>query len=90
MTEEMISLYKKLSTNEKRNELSALIVKLDYLIDQIMSQKGLSLEMSNSKNYDSAIQSNYTEDDLLLFFYDDIWNIKNKVLALLVNSMGGK
>lgn len=87
MTDKMIELYKQLSTNEKRNELSSLIVKLDYLINQILQQKNIKIDINNSKNYDSAVQKDQTEDQMLLFFYDDLWNIKNKILSILVNDM---
>jgi len=26
-----------------------------------------------------------TEDEILTFFYEDLWNIKNKVLSLLIS-----
>ena len=35
MSEEMIIYYKQLNTNEKRNELSNLLIKLDQLINQL-------------------------------------------------------
>lgn len=83
MTDEMIRTYKKLNTNEKRNELSNLLIKLDQLINQLISEKNLKNGFIDVKNYDSVIQSLETEDEVLLFFYDDLWKIKNKVLLLL-------
>lgn len=84
MTEEMITTYKQLSTNEKRNELSNLLIKLDELINQLIIEKHLNYDdFSNVKNYDSVIQTIQTEDDTLLFFYDDLWKLKNKILLLL-------
>lgn len=89
MNDRMIELYKQLETNEKRNELSSLIGKLDQLITQLIIQKGINNNVKGTKNYDSVSQCCQSEDDILLFFYDDIWNIKNKVLALLVDNSGG-
>lgn len=87
MTDDMKELYKKLNTNEKRNELSSLILKLDKIVDQLIEQNKLdSNNFEKTKNYDSSNQSLYTEDDMLLFFYDDIWKIKSKILLLLLNS----
>lgn len=90
MSEKMIELYKQLKTNEKRNELSSLIEKLDQLVTQMMIQKGMHNTFKQVKNYDSINQKMETEDDILLFFYEDIWNIKSKILALLAENSGGK
>lgn len=90
MSEKMIELYKQLTTNEKRNELSSLIGKLDQLVTQMMIQNGVDYNLKMAKNYDSIKQQLQTEDDLLLFFYEDIWNIKSKILAILANNSGGK
>lgn len=89
MSEKMIELYKQLETNNKRNELSSLIEKLDQLVNQIMIQKGINNNYKQAKNYDSINQNMETEDDVLLFFYEDIWNIKSKILALLAHNSGG-
>lgn len=89
MSEKMIELYKQLNTNDKRNELSSLIEKLDQLVNQIIIQKGINNNYKQAKNYDSINQNMETEDDVLLFFYEDIWNIKSKILALLSHNSGG-
>lgn len=89
MSEKMIELYKQLNTNDKRNELSSLIEKLDQLVNQIIIQKGINNNYKQAKNYDSINQNMETEDDVLLFFYEDIWNIKSKILALLAHNSGG-
>ena len=86
MTEEMIKLYKELNINEKRNELSNLLIKVDQLINQMMLNRNISLgNIKGVKNYDPTTQSLEKEDDMLLFLYDDIWNIKSKIFALLAN-----
>lgn len=90
MSEKMIELYKQLKTNDKRNELSSLIEKLDQLVTQMLIQKDNNHNFKQVKNYDSINQTKETEDDILLFFYEDIWNIKSKVLALLAQNSGGK
>lgn len=89
MSEKMIELYKLLNTNDKRNELSSLIEKLDQLINQIMIQKGIDSNFKKVKNYDSINQAQQTEDEMLLFFYEDVWNIKSNILALLSQNSGG-
>lgn len=86
MTEEMINLYKQLNTNEKRNELSNLLIKIDQLLNQMLLNQNINLDnLKNVKNYDTSIQALENEDNMLLFFYDDIWNLKTKILALLIN-----
>lgn len=82
MTEEMINLYKKLNTNDKRNELSSLIIKLDKLVDELIKEKKVNNKFGLVKNYNTKTQILESEDDLLLFFYEDIWTIKNKILLL--------
>jgi len=85
MTYEMATLYKKLNTNKKRNELSSLIIKIDQLLNQVLVQnKIIDGQINKIKNYDSINQALDSEDDILLFFYDDLWKIKNKLLKLLV------
>ena len=85
MSEDMKKMYIKLNTNEKRNELSSLLVKLDQLINQLGIQNNVSFQLPGVKNYDSNNQVFQTEDEMLLFFYDDIWKIKSKILELLIN-----
>lgn len=84
MNEEMKLMYSKLSTNEKRNEFSSLLVKLDKLVDQLIMENQINLKFKSVKNYDSSVQSTQNEDELLTFFYDDVWRIKSKILAILV------
>ena len=87
MSEEMVNIYKKLNTNEKRNELSQLLIKLDNLIDILMNLKNIELSrFESAQNYNSMEQTLQTEDDMLLFFYNDVWNIKEKILALISNN----
>ena len=85
MNDSMLSLYKNLTLNDKRNEFSSLLLKTDKLLDQLMlNVKGdLTGEV---KNYNSIDNLNLTEDDIMLFFYEDLWNIKNKILTLIVTN----
>lgn len=86
MNSEMKLLYSKLSTNEKRNELSSLLVKLDKLIDQLSLQNNINNNSISVKNYDSSTQVNQSEDEILTFFYDDVWKIKSKILSILIKN----
>lgn len=86
MNDEMKNLYLRLNTNEKRNEFSSLLVKLDKLINELIIQKNIDINLPNVKNYDSINQANQSEDDILMFFYDDVWKIKTKILTLLMKN----
>ena len=87
MTEEMIELYKSLSTDDKNNELNMLIYKLNEIINQLLKQNNVDFEdLVNVNNYDSIKQKIDTEDDKLLYFFEELWNIKNKVLLMLLNN----
>lgn len=83
MNNNMINLYKNLTLNDKRNEFSSLLLKTDKLLDQLMLNVKIDLT-DEVKNYDSIDDLNLTEDDVMLFFYEDLWNIKNKILTLIV------
>lgn len=85
MNDEMKRLYAQLNTNEKRNEFSSLLVKLDQLINQLGIQNNVNFELPGVKNYDSNNQVLQNEDEMLVFFYDDIWKIKSKILELLIS-----
>ena len=83
MKENMIELYKQLNLDNQRNEFSSLLLKTDKLLDELLSKKEI-LNDSEVKNYDSSSGVAMSEKDVLAFFYEDLWNIKNKVLALLI------
>ena len=81
--EKMMELYKQLSINEKRNEFSSLLEKTNQLITELLrvEQKEKDLEI---KNYNALNDSNMTEDEIFTFFYEDLWNVKNRLLAFLI------
>lgn len=81
--EEMMNLYDKLNINDKRNEFSSLLGKTDEIINILLRMENLQNELQ-VKNYDSSSDSEFKESDMLTFFYEDLWNIKNKLLMLLV------
>ena len=84
----MLKLYKELNTNEKRNEFSKLIMKLDQLIDELITEELEHINFKKIKNYNFKNSENITEDEMLTFFYDDLWNIKSKILAILTMKYG--
>lgn len=82
MEENMMDLYKQLSLANQRNEFSSLLMKMDDLLNFLIAKKNLQ-DATKVKNYDVNIGSNLSESDMLAFFYEDIWNLKNKILMLL-------
>lgn len=77
----MIDIYKRLDIQDKRNEFSNLLLKTEELLNQLIMDKEI-INISKIKNYDINNNNNMTEDEILTFFYEDLWNIKNKILAL--------
>ena len=82
MEENMMDLYKQLNIDNKRNEFSSLLLKVDTLLNALLAQKELN-NNSTVKNYDINAGSKFNEDETLTFFYEDLWSLKNKILLLM-------
>lgn len=83
MKDNMMELYRQLNLDNQRNEFSALLIKVDKLLDEILSNKKIP-KNSEVKNYDVNKGVSMSEKDILAFFYEDLWNIKNKILSLMI------
>ena len=81
--EEMMLLYSQLTTNEKRNEFSSLLEKTNELIGELLKMDQIKNDMK-IKNYNTMNDQSLTEDEIFTFFYEDLWNIKNRLLTLLI------
>ena len=81
--EDMMLLYSKLDIIDKRNEFSSLLEKTNELISEILKMEQIENDVQ-IKNYDTNKNSDLTEDEVFTFFYEDLWNIKNRLLALLI------
>ena len=84
MEENMMDLYKNLSLSNQRNELNLLLMKMDDMLNILIAKKDLQ-DTKKVKNYDINTDSNLSEKEMLVFFYEDIWNLKNKIISLLVS-----
>ena len=82
MSEEMKNAYRKLDINNKRNQLSNELLIIFELIKRYENAKGIS-PITQVKNYDIAKDSNLNEDEILKFFYEDIYNIQQELITLL-------
>ena len=78
----MMDLYKQLNIDNKRNEFSSLLLKVDTLLNALLAQKELN-NNTTVKNYDINDGSKFNEDETLTFFYEDLWSLKNKILLLM-------
>lgn len=83
MRNDMLELYKQLSLDNQRNEFSSLLLKIDKLLDELLIKNNIS-NNTQVKNYDLNKGLTMSERDMLTFFYEDLWNLKNKILALLI------
>ncbi|MBR6821218.1 MAG: hypothetical protein IKM55_03250 [Bacilli bacterium] len=84
MNKNMMDLYKKLDVNTQREELSSLLIKIDMLLNGAVQHEELK-DITNVKNYNCSDEQNInmTESEMLTFIYEDLWNIKNKILLIL-------
>ena len=78
-----MELYKELSINEKRNEFSSLLEKTNQLITELLRVEQIENDLS-IKNYNALDDANKTEDEIFTFFYEDLWNVKNRLLTFLI------
>ena len=78
----LIELYNKLDTNDKRNELSSLINKINAIINELLKLEN-EQNLFNVKNYDMQNQKNMKESEVLSFIYEDVYSLKNNLLSLL-------
>lgn len=81
--EEMMMLYDKLSINEKRNEFSSLLEKTNQIVGELLKIENIENDLE-IKNYNAVTDSLKTEGEMFTFLYEDLWNIKNRLLAFLI------
>lgn len=82
MSEEMKNAYMQLDINDKRNQLSDELLIIFELIKRYENAKGIN-PVTQVKNYDTVNDKNLTEDEILTFFYEDVYNIQQELITLL-------
>lgn len=82
MSEEMKDAYMQLDINDKRNQLSDELLIIFELIKSFENLKGIN-PISKVKNYDKINDSGLNEDEILTFFYEDVYNIQQELITLL-------
>ena len=81
MNEEFKNAYKALILNEKRNQLSNELMLIGQLIKNMETSFGVQ-SILNVKNYDSQNDSNLSENEMLDFIYEDVYNIEKELLTV--------
>lgn len=82
MSEEMKKAYTQLDINDKRNQLSDELLIIFELIKRYENAKEIN-PIIQIKNYDVAKDKNLNEDEMLTFFYEDVYNIQQELITLL-------
>lgn len=82
MSDEMKNAYMQLDINDKRNQLSDELLIIFELIKRFENVKGVN-PMTHVKNYDSINDKDLNEDEMLMFFYEDVYNIQQELITLL-------
>ena len=82
MNIDMKNAYAQLDINDMRNQLSNELLIIFELIKRFENLKGVN-PITQVKNYDSINDRNLNEDEMLTFFYEDIYNIQQELITLL-------
>ena len=82
MSEEMKNAYMQLDVNNKRNQLSDELLIIFELIKRYENAKGIN-PVTQVKNYNIVNDKNLNEDEMLMFFYEDVYNIQQELITLL-------
>lgn len=82
MTDEFKNAFKNLSINEKRNQISNEMLVISELIKNYENNVGIS-SILDVKNYDLVKDANLSENEMLDFIYENIYNIQREIITIL-------
>ena len=82
MNEEFLEAFCLLDKDEKRNQVSNELMVIGELINSVKTNLGLQEFPVSIKNYDGNVDGVKTEDEMLTFFYEDIYNIEKELITL--------
>lgn len=85
----VLDAFNQLDTNNKRNKISDELMAIGELINNIEKYSGIETNLK-IKNYNQNNDLNMTEDEILTFFYEDIFNIENEIFILYTIISNGK
>lgn len=82
MSEEFKNAFSNLNTNEKRNQISIELEIIGELIKNLEYIYGIE-SVLNIKNYNQIKDKNLTEDEMLSFIYEDIYQIQRELITIM-------
>lgn len=85
----VLDAFNQLDTNNKRNKISDELMAIGELINNIEKYSGIETNLK-IKNYDQNNDLNMTEDEILSFIYEDIFNIENEIFILYTIISNGR
>lgn len=85
----VLDAFNQLDTNNKRNKISDELMAIGELINNIEKYSGIETNLK-IKNYNQNNDLNMTEDEILSFIYEDIFNIENEIFILYTIISNGR
>ena len=79
---ELMAKYSDLDLEQKRNQINIELEIIGELIKKVEAVYNIPVSL-NVKNYDIAKEKKMSEDEMLAFFYEDVFNIERELITLL-------
>ena len=79
---ELMDNYSKLDLEQKRNQINIELEIIGELIKKVETSYNIPVSL-NVKNYDTSKTSKMNEEEMLTFFYEDVFNIERELITLL-------
>ena len=80
MSTNLKETFKELDVNDKKNVISRELILIGEFVKKMKDRYGLETDF-DIKNYDVNIEM--SEDDYLLFIYEDIFEIEKQLISVL-------
>ena len=80
MSTNLKETFKELDVNDKKNVISRELILIGEFVKKMKDHYGLETDF-DIKNYDVNIEM--SEDDYLLFIYEDIFEIEKQLISVL-------
>ena len=79
---DLMAKYSDLDLDQKRNQINIELEIIGELIKKVEAVYNIPVSL-NVKNYDIAKEKKMSEDEMLSFFYEDVFNIERELITLL-------
>lgn len=80
MSTNLKETFKELDINDKKNVINRELILIGEFVKKIKNHYGLGTDF-DIKNYD--VNTEMSEDDYLLFIYEDIFEIEKQLISVL-------